>query len=102
MSTGDLIVQFDKPQEDIHERFVDILDFFDSEQKTLWTTGDLKSIRYCWCGIPSTQLKDIARRLAVEGSRYKIPGTARGGLGIRHVRPRRGDVFTISPIRSYI
>ena len=72
MSTGDLVVQFEKPQEDIHERLIDILDFFDSEQKTLWTTGDLKTIRYCWCGIPSNQLKDIARRLTVEDIRYKI------------------------------
>ena len=72
MSTANLVVQFDTPQADIHEKMVDILDFFDSEQKTLWTNGDLKSIRYCWCRVPSTQLKDIARRLAAEGIRYKI------------------------------
>jgi len=72
MSAGDLVVQFEKPQADIHERFVNILDYFDGVQQTFWTTGDLKSIRYCWCGIPSTQLKDIARRLAAEGIRYKI------------------------------
>ena len=71
MSTGDLVVQFDTPQADIHEKMVDILDYFDSEQQTFWTTGDLKTIRYCWCGIPSNQLKDIAHRLAAEGIRYK-------------------------------
>ena len=72
MSTGDLVVQFDTPQEDIHEKMVDILDYFDSEQQTFWTSGDLKTIRYCWCRVPSTQLKDIARRFAVKGIRYKI------------------------------
>ena len=72
MSTGDLVVQFDQPQEDIHERFVDILDYFDGEQQTFWTSGDLKTIRYCWCRVPSNQLKDIARMLAAEGIRYKI------------------------------
>ena len=71
MSAGDLIVQFEKPQADIHERLVGILDYFDGEQQTFWTTGDLKSIRYCWCGSPSTQLRDITRMLAAEGIRYK-------------------------------
>jgi hypothetical protein len=78
MSTGDLIVQFDKPQEDIHEKMVDILDYFDGEQQTFWTSGDLKTIRYCWCRVPSNQLKDIARRLTVEGIRYKISPCADG------------------------
>ena len=78
MSTGDLVVQFDTPQADIHEKMVDILDYFDSEQQTFWTSGDLKTIRYCWCRVPSTQLKDIARRLAVEGIRYKISPCADG------------------------
>ena len=72
MSTGDLIVQFDKPQQDIHERFVGIVDYFDGEQQTFWTTGDLKRIRYCWCGIPRRHLSDVTRRLAAEGIRYKI------------------------------
>ena len=78
MSTGDLVVQFDTPQADIHEKMVDILDFFDSEQRTLWTTGDLKSIRYCWCGIPRRHLSDVTRRLAAEGIRYKILSTEDG------------------------
>jgi hypothetical protein len=72
MSTGNLVIQFDSPQADIHERMADLIEYFDSEQRTLWTTGDLKSIRYCWCGVPSTQLKDIIHRLAAEGVRFKI------------------------------
>ena len=69
---SNLVVQYKEPQQNIHEKLLEILDFYDGEQKTFFTNGEMESIRFFWRDVPSKQLADIARRLGAEGVEFKI------------------------------
>ena len=72
MPKANLVVQFDSPQADIHEKLIDIMDYYDGHESTVYATYGLESIRYYWYDVPHTLLGDVATRLNAEGVRFKI------------------------------
>ena len=81
MPKANLVVQFDSPKADIHERLIEIMDFYDGHESTLFANGELEFIRYFWCDVPNNLLSDVARRLGAEGAQFKIlPSTRLGRL----------------------
>ena len=78
MPKANLVVQFDSPQADIHEKLIDIMDYYDGHEATVYATGGLESIRYYWYDVPHTLLGDVATRLNAEGTRFKILSTGVG------------------------
>ena len=70
--TANLVVYFDTPQSDIHEKLIDIMNFYDGNESIILTNGDIESIKYYWHDVPSKILNNVTKRLAAEGVRFKI------------------------------
>ena len=73
MSKVNLVVQYKKEPDNVHSHFVDIMEYFDGEERTINTDGELHSVRYYWYSVPKGKtLNAIVRRLGANGIQFKI------------------------------
>ena len=72
-----LVVEFNERPDNMHDQFVDIMNFYDGHEATINGNGEVESVRFYWYDIPkeSVVLKEIMRRLQsdkeVVGQRFR-------------------------------
>ena len=69
-----LVVEFNEQPDNIHDQFVDIMNFYDGHEATINGNGEVESVRFYWYDIPkeSVVLKEIMRRLQSDGVKFKL------------------------------
>ena len=73
MNTVNLVVQYNEHPDNMHDQFVNIMNFYDGHEATINGNGEVESVRFYWYDIPKgDKLNAIVRKLASDGVKFKL------------------------------
>ena len=73
MNTVNLVVQYNEQPDNMHDQFVNIMNFYDGHEATINGNGEVESVRFYWYDIPKgDKLNAIVRKLASDGVKFKL------------------------------